>query len=383
MGLLEDYFSDVFSSGLAAGIKSNDAKDMGLIYIPECKAAAGVFTQHALAAPSVHISQSHVRKMLPKVIVVNSGCANACLGDVGDADAKYIVETVSDNLDIKSEEVILAQTGMIGTRLDREVLYKGIRQLVDQVQSGQQNIYDFAEAILTTDTCSKLSVVEYGSKGVVIGVTKGAGMIAPNMATTLSFFITNANICSESLQKHLESAIDKTYNKASVDTDTSTNDMAIIVSTCTEDVDMATFDDSLTNCCFDLMTQLLLDAEGAQKMIIASVEGAESDEAANMMARAIVTSPLIKTMVAGEMLNWGRILMALGKINVKLDLSKITLNIQGQPVFQDGLEVEAVEPDFSDDIIEIHADLDLGVSKAVSYGCDMHESYVTINKDKS
>lgn len=381
--LIAQYFPDFACAGIAAGIKDNGKHDLGLLYLNDCQAAAAVFTQHTLPAPSVLISKQHINTCIPKAVIVNSGCANACLGDLGMADAQHMIATVAAHLGIEKESVLIAQTGMIGSRLDRKTVDAGLAEICAAVHNKAQDWTGFARSILTTDLSEKLSAQKFGKTGIVMGVTKGAGMIAPNMATTLSFLVTNMQIQSDLLQQCLQKAINNTYNKCSVDTDTSTNDMVVILSSGTEKADRADFEAALTACCYDLMSQLLKDAEGAKKMIVARVYSAASERAANKMARSVVDSPLVKSMVAGEMLNWGRLLMAIGKVDEPLNLENISLYIQDVCILEKGQEIAASTADFSADTLYIDIHVGMGEASGVAYGCDMHEAYATINKDKS
>ncbi len=391
-GLAKQKLKDVlFCQGLASGIKKNAKNDLALLLLPTCYAAAGLFTKNKFKAPSVVLSQAHLKEAVPKAILINSGCANAGMGEQGLDDAKEMIKHTAKGLGLLEEEVLLAQTGIIGTKMPMEQVSLGIQELVKSIRD--KNILDWescAQAMMTTDTTSKISSVSVGQDGLILGMTKGSGMIAPNMATTLSVLVTSIKLDSKGLQVALKEAMDQSYNRASVDTDTSTNDMVLLLSTGQVQLENQNhFNEALKGICFDLMKQLLLDAEGAEKMIVAHIKGAESQQVARCMAKAMIDSPLIKTMIAGKSPNWGRILMVLGKIagelDSPLDTTRLWVAMNDTCLFQDGKGMLSPQDtlDFSKDTVSVVVDLKAGHFESKAYGCDMHEAYVTINKDKN
>ena len=385
---LFDEISHLQCLGLHSGIKSNKNLDIGLIYLPTCSAAAGVFTQHSCPAHCVNISKNHLIQATPKAILVNSGCANAATHKPGLDDAMKMIDELANALDIKPSEILLAQTGVIGQRVHLNVcpVLKTIQDLA--ASTGVCQPETFAKSILTTDTKIKYAKKCFGNGAVIAGVSKGSGMISPNMATTLSFLITNVALDSSQLQKSLKKSVDRSFNVSSVDTDTSTNDMILILSTGEVVLDdPKVFEQQLSSVCLDLVKQLLLDAEGATQMIHAAIEGAKDDAQAQIMANAIVKSPLIKTMVAGKSFNWGRIVMAIGKEpGLNIDPHSLSIWINRDQIVDKGIinnHIKHISFDLPEKVCVIRVDLNMGYGFADAYGCDMQEDYVKINKEKS
>ena len=380
----------VFGSGVHCGLKAKN-KDLALIYVPQASASAGVFTKNAFpAAPVVHTKEAMTRATI-KAIVANSGNANACTGSRGKEDVKKTAEQTAKWLSLGPDEIAIASTGIIGKPLDIESLLSGLEELCrDPKESAGR---DAAEAILTTDTCVKEVWRECEIEGktiAVAGMTKGSGMIAPNMATTLSFATTNVAIEPTRLQSMLRNAIDTTLNMTSVDSDTSTSDMALLIATGEHELDWANPETvkayaALLESAFEgLALKLVRDGEGATKVIELAVTGAKSVREARLIARSVINSPLVKTAMYGQDPNWGRILMAAGKTEgVEIDPEKVSLHLGKHCIVEDGqptnISRDKIRPSLAGETVHMHLELNLGESAAKAWGCDLTHAYVDIN----
>ena len=385
----------VFASGIPAGIKKSGAKDLAYIFIPSCYASAGVFTQNHFAAPSVHYSRSVLANGTIKAVIINSGNANAATGIEGAEDVITTARTAAQLLNITSEEVAVASTGVIGKRLPMDRIISGLNALLSHPL--QRNGQAAAEGIMTTDKFPKTTFCEkaVGNLSISIaGITKGCGMIAPNMATNLSFLVTDARIEQNSLQRILRESVDQTFNMTSVDTDTSTNDMLLLFSTGEKHInqnsagELSQFQAALTEACEKLAVQLVRDGEGATKVIEVRVLGADSLRDARTIAKDIANSPLVKTAIYGEDPNWGRVIMAVGKNpGNKLDLSKFELFFGDTQIMTKGsplpIDREIVRPELQSDHVIITVKLNIGSASATAWGCDLTHGYVDINTQYS
>jgi glutamate N-acetyltransferase/amino-acid N-acetyltransferase len=373
-----------------AGIKQNQQLDLGIIFSKQKCVASGVFTTNFIQASPVILTKKHIEGKTAQAIVVNSGCANACTGKAGLSDALIMVNTVAYKFNISINNVLVASTGVIGVRLPIDKIKNGITRLKVSKRYGK----DFAQAIMTTDTFIKqiaLSVNYDDFKFNLAGVVKGAGMVHPNMATMLGFITTDANIESEFLQKSLIRAVNSTFNMITVDGDTSTNDMVIILANgmaqnkIINNSNGRIFQQALNYLCQYLAESLARDGEGATKLIEVSVEGAISLSDARIAARTIAGSPLVKTAIYGNDPNWGRIAAALGRSGARLKETKLDIYLNNYNVFKQGYpqlfnsnELSQNIKNIKDKII-IRINLNLGKYKAKAWGCDLSEEYVTIN----
>jgi len=329
-----------------------------------------------------------------RAVVVNSGNANACTGPDGLADARSMVGLTAAALSAARTEVLVASTGVIGHRLPMDKIEPGIAQLVPSLEAG--GFEAFADGILTTDRARKVArrTVRAGSEKVtLIGCTKGAGMIAPNMATTLSFVLTDAVISPTELDDALRAATAVTYNAIVVDGDTSTNDMILVMASgatggrSLRGTAARAFQGALTELLDDLARQLMRGGEGVHHVVTVRVRGARSETAARQIARSIAISPLVKTAIAGGDPNWGRILCAAGYAGPAFDPARVALHIGDVPVVKGGQGVGGAATEKRAAAVmsrpEYELVLDLGQGRAESryLACDLSHEYVSINAD--
>jgi glutamate N-acetyltransferase/amino-acid N-acetyltransferase len=383
---------------LAATVRSGLKKageDLAIIYSDRPAVAAAVFTQNLVQAAPVVLSREHLKFKTQRAIVVNSGCANACTGAEGLEDARRTARLVAELVGCDPREVLVSSTGVIGMRLKMDKLEAGIRAAAPALSG--ENGFRVAEAIMTTDTRPKRALrrVKIGGKRVTIaGVAKGAGMIHPNMATLLSFMTTDAAISKKALRSALKSAVDASFNRVSIDGDTSTNDtLAILANGAAgnEQIkemggeDYQRFTRALTEVARDLAIQVARDGEGARKLVTIEVRHAPDDRAAHRIAETVATSPLVKTAIAGADANWGRILAAAGRSGVRFDPEKVEIRIGKLVVARKGRgllfsEERALEI-LKRGEVEILIDLHQGEAQTTAWTCDLTEDYIRINAD--
>jgi len=380
------------SGATYAGLRtySPDKRDLGILYSDKQASVAGVFTTNLVRSHSVTLCERHISSGLAQAIIVNSGVANACVGIQGLKDAEEMASNVSSKFGIPFEDILVCSTGMIGVELPMGLLRGGIANLNLENNLG----HEFARAILTTDKTTKEIAVGFEFEGQTIsigGCAKGSGMIHPNMATMLAFITTDANISSKNLQVALKEIADSTFNMISVDGDTSTNDTVLVLSngaSSTSEInpeidEWRTFLTALHKVCEYLAKSIARDGEGASKLIEVTVDEASNLNDARLVARSISSSSLVKTAVHGNDPNWGRIMMAVGKSGAKVDESSISLFINEVCIMEGGLPVpyfrEALIGEMRSSDVSIRVQLGLGDSKAVAWGCNMSEEYVTFN----
>ncbi|RUM40229.1 MAG: ornithine acetyltransferase [Desulfocapsa sp.] len=385
-----------FSSAVAAGIRYKDRLDLGLIYSDTPAVTAGVFTRNQVKAAPVIIDQKRLKLGRAQAILVNSGSANACTGKEGMDKAFTTSSLLSSRLKIDDEMVLLSSTGVIGEQLNLGAFRNSMDELVRGLS--EDNFKKVANAIMTTDTVPKLvshSVTIGDHEVKFMGMAKGAGMIMPNMATMLSFVITDAQISFPELQDCLRQATARTFNRITIDGDTSTNDMVLVMANGTasnawidEDnpLEKQIFQDNLEAVLKDLALQIVNDGEGASKCITIRVCGARTEKDAELMARTVANSPLVKTAFFGEDANWGRILMAMGRSGVRFDPENIDVAIGDVVLVRDGLAVdEKAEKDatklLKERNIVVCIDLKDGVGCEEMYTCDFSLDYIKINAD--
>ncbi len=385
--------SEVFGSGINCGIK-NLKLDLGYLFIPNCVGSAGVFTKNRFVAPCLTYTKENQKNNVLKALVVNSGNANAATGVQGYENAKKTAEVAATLLNLKPSEVAIASTGIIGKQLPIDKITTGLDSMLKEdtkLQKGEL----FAEAILTTDLTKKEVFLTKSIDGVsvtVAGVTKGSGMIAPNMATMLGFIVTDVSVSSTELQKILTSATEDSFNMVSVDTDTSTNDMVLAFSTGEKKLDLSNKENKnrfvalFLEACQTLAKMIARDGEGATRFIEVTVKNAADRKIAKKMALAIVNSPLVKTAICGADPNWGRVLMAAGKYpELGLVPEKAVLSFAGNEVYAAGkpltIDRQAISNDMNKPEVSITLDLNLGRESAVAWGCDLTHRYIDINVD--
>jgi len=371
-----------------AGIKNKDRLDLGILFSEVSCAAAALFTTNRIKAASVVLCQQRLRSGRAVAVVVNSGCANACTGEQGLADAAEMAKLAAEAIGVSPEDVLVASTGVIGRLLPMERLKDGIGRIVLTRDGG----HELAKAIMTTDTVSKEAAVGIdGGESIIGGVAKGSGMIHPDMATLLCFLTTDARVDVNFLKLALRKAVDISFNMVSIDGDTSPNDTVLIMAnglvgneTISEGSRQAdAFQQALNQLCIHLAKAIARDGEGATKLIEVTVSGAPSVAEARLAARTVVNSPLVKAAVHGSDPNWGRIVVALGRSGVEVVESKVDLHLGEIPVVRGGCPLpydeEEVVRVFDGNEVSIVLNLNLGSATATAWGCDLSEEYVTIN----
>lgn len=403
----------VFAGGIHAGFRKNPERlDMALVEFGENAVAAGAFTTNKFCAAPVTVSRKHLGasgSAPVRAIVINSGNANAATGDKGLAAAEETAELVADTVGCAPEQVLVASTGVIGQLLDTTPFKTGVPALHAKLTgyaadeaARQEGGHAAARGIMTTDTHPKEYAVAYEATGALAGKTitvggmcKGSGMIMPNMATMIAVITTDAAVAPEALHEILLSTVKTTFNKVTVDSDTSTNDTCICVATGAAALgvepiqagtpEAAELKEAIDALCQHLAREIAADGEGASKLVTVTVTGAATDADADLAARAIANSPLVKTAIYGHDCNWGRIAMALGKCGAAFKQEDVDIDIMGMPVCRAGLTVAFDEDEalrrFEAPEITIWADLHAGALETTVWTCDLTHEYVTINGD--
>lgn len=378
------------ASGVASGIKKKGL-DVAVLFSPLAASGAAVFTLNRIQAAPVLLSKKHLRASGGRVraVLLNSGCANACTGESGMRDALLSAECLASHLEVDHTQVVVASTGVIGAALPMTKFLKGISAAVSALNSkgGSQA----ARAIMTTDTKEKTYSVEGRISGKPVrigGMAKGSGMIHPQMATMLSVIATDIQAPPSQLSRMLGRVVEKTFNCLTVDGDTSTNDMVALLANGASGVRLDSrsasyFESGLEEVCAELAKSIARDGEGATKFVEILVRGAEKYEDARRVAKTIAHSPLVKTSLYGEELNWGRILCAVGYSGISFDPEAISLSICGIPLFRDGVPVSATrvraEKAIKRHDLLIEVDLAAGRAAATVWTCDFSHEYVNIN----
>lgn len=395
------------AAGIHAGFRHDPARaDFALLVADEPVSAAGVFTTNRFCAAPVTVSREHLGGASQgygkvRAVAVNSGNANAATGEPGLAVARETCDIVSQVVGCEPTQVLVSSTGVIGQQLDIAPFEAGIPAAFEQCS--REGGASVARAIMTTDTRPKEYAVTYesgvleyvGCTFTVGGCVKGSGMIMPNMATMIALITTDAPVEPETLHRMLAACANETFNKVTVDSDTSTNDTCILLASGAAAPDCEPICEgseayeelayALKVVCESLARAIAADGEGASRLITVNVTGAPSDEDADAAARAVANSPLVKTAVAGHDCNWGRIAMALGKCGVVFDQRDVSIDIMGMPVCRDGLTVPFDEDEalrrFEAPEITIWADLGAGEGEATVWTCDLTHEYIVINGD--
>ena len=369
------------------GIKTPGRWDLGLIFSEVPASWAGVFTQNDFKAAPVLLGLKRLRRrQTARAVLINSGCANACTGEAGLQDAEDLLTSLAELLKLAPEEILPASTGVIGSRLPVEKIKASFTELTQGLSPEKALLV--AQAMMTTDTFPKMVHRRLsGTKGPVtlLGLAKGAGMIAPNMATMLAFLLTDAELPSEALASALKEAVSQSFNRISVDSDTSTNDTVYLLANgLAGQVDRKAFQEALEEVCQELAYLIVKDGEGASKLVRIKVAGARSPEEAFRLAHSVADSPLVKTAFRGEDPNWGRILVALGKLGLGLDPEQVEVWLNGVPLVHRGqgtpYEKEA-QKEMSRPEFELQIHLGLGKAEAEVLTCDLSEEYVRINAE--
>ena len=368
------------TAAVAAGIKANGELDLALICSDTPATAAAVFTQNTFIAPPLVVSRKHLEETNHRVraLIVNSGNANAATGEAGMRAAKECAEAVAAKIGCKTSEVLVSSTGVIGRPFPTGKIRIAVPALVSGLRPG--NIEHLARGIMTTDTVPKIASAEAGDVRIA-GVAKGAGMIHPDMATMLSFIMTDAEITHTELDEVLRYAVHRSFNSISVDGDTSTNDMVVVMANGASGIrpSAGDFRKKLLEVCTSLATAIVRDGEGASKFVELLIEGAPNEEAARTIGRTIAKSPLVKTAIYGADPNWGRIVGAIGNSGVRLDSDRVDIFISGVPISDATLE-QAREK-LKQKEIQIRVVLHSGSGSARIWTCDLTDEYIRINAD--
>jgi glutamate N-acetyltransferase/amino-acid N-acetyltransferase len=381
--------SGFLAGAVRAGIKSKDELDLAILCSEATCKAAGTFTTNQIKSAPVILSQRHMSKGRAQAIVVNAGCANACVGEQGLADAVEMAKLTAEKLDISLDKVLAASTGVIGVPLPMDKIRAGIPKIKPTNEGG----HDFCRAIMTTDTRPKEIAVQVDSKEgkfTVGGVAKGAGMIHPNMATILCFIATDALVSADLLPAALHTAVDGSFNMISIDGDTSPSDCTFLLANglaANEPIDFdngEAFQEALNAVCTHLAKSIARDGEGATKLIEVTVEGAEDEVWARQAARAVASSPLVKAAIHGNDPNWGRIVAALGRSGARVREERLDVYLNDVCVMKQGCpasfsRAEMISALGNTDDVLIRLCLNLGDGRATGWGCDLSEEYVRIN----
>ena len=383
------------AAAVAAGIKKKrDALDLAMIFSDSpSTTAAGVFTTNRVAAAPVVLSRKHLTESRGRcrAIVVNAGNANACTGRPGMHTAEETARTAGNLLGIETSQVVVASTGVIGIALNPDLILHQLPHLKEKLS--QENAGKVANAIMTTDTFPKTCVLRSESKGKVVhiaGVAKGSGMIHPRMATMLSFITTDASMGERMLHNLLAGAVAESFNRVTVDGDTSTNDSAVVLASGLSETAVipgnesrAWFSEGLTLLCQTLARMIARDGEGASKLVTVEVVGARTPLDADRVARAIGNSPLVKTALAGSDPNWGRIICAAGYSGAKFDPNKIDVSVNNMPLCRKGVDAgfdeAAAHAELDRKEVLLHVDLHAGRATARVWTCDFTRAYIDIN----
>jgi glutamate N-acetyltransferase/amino-acid N-acetyltransferase len=382
------------TSAVAAGIRYADRLDLGLIYSDTPAVTAGVFTTNQVKAAPVLIDIERLKQGRAQAILVNSGCANACTGETGMENARQTSLLVAQALNIQDVMVQLSSTGVIGEQLNVAAIEKNIEQLAAGLSP--DNFELVAQAIMTTDTVPKTvyrSLMLGGTEVRMAGMAKGAGMIMPNMATMLAFVLTDAQISFPELHASLVSSVDKTFNRITIDGDTSTNDMVLLMANgqagnpwIDEDAhqDRQLFQDALEDLLKELALKIVADGEGATKTITVRVCGARENEEAERLARTIANSSLVKTAFFGEDANWGRIIAAMGRSGVRFNPDRVDIAFGDVLIVKNGQSLGKEAENAATRILKernfaVCVDLKDGTGCEEIYTCDFSMDYVKIN----
>ncbi len=386
------------AAGTTAGIKESGKKDLALIWSEEPAVASVALTQNQFRAAPVELCAGFAEKTHHRGLIINSGNANACTGEAGAANALEMCEIIAREMNVETEEVFVASTGVIGQPLPMEIIRKGLHEIPKHLSREGGN--EAAEAIMTTDLTSKQFAVYFELGGEIVtiaGMAKGSGMIHPNMATMIAVLTTDVNITKEMLDKAFLASVNTSYNMISVDGDTSTNDSAFIFANGkannslieTNDEAYIKFKRALDMVNQTLAKMIARDGEGATKLIEVRVEHARSMADAQSVAKSVVTSSLVKTAIFGEDANWGRIICAIGNAEAEFEPEKVQIYIaykdQHVQIVENGSGATFDESKLNEilkqDTITILIDLMNGGSVATAWGCDLSYDYVKINAD--
>jgi glutamate N-acetyltransferase / amino-acid N-acetyltransferase len=382
-------------SAVEAAIKKPGRKDLALIFSEAPATACAVFTTNAVKAAPVLLSMQHIKRGTAEAVVINSGNANACTGEQGMIVARETAHMIAEGLGIPDEVVQISSTGVIGVPMPMKRIRDSIPSLIEGLSFG--TLDDVAEAIMTTDTFPKMEAREAQANGVsyaVAGIAKGSGMIMPNMATMLSFIISDAAVEPAFLEKAFRKAVDISFNSITVDGDTSTNDTCLIMTNGMAGNQLIqagtpeanTFEILLCDVLLSLAKQIARDGEGATKFVEVRVSGARNDGDAKLAAQAIANSNLVKTAFYGQDANWGRIFAAVGYSGAKIDQTCLSLCFDDVCMARNGIFAGGNAEQRGSEVLRkneftVSVDLGLGNGCATIYTSDLSHGYVSINAD--
>ena len=384
------------TAGIFCGIKTNKQKDLALIFSEEPSVAAGLFTSNQVVSPTITWCREILKSSKRfRAIVVNSGNANACTGPKGMEDCKSLASKLSQKLSVEPKEILIASTGIIGVPLPINKIVKALPALSSKLSP--IGWVSSAEAIMTTDLTPKFKSLSFyiGKDKITMGgIAKGSGMIHPNMATMLAFIATDAAIDKKTLSRALREANNKTFNQITVDGDTSTNDMAILLANGKAENKSIRggssaydkFVEKLTEICLYLAHKIVLDGEGATKFVTIRIQGAKAKTHAHRIAKSVATSSLVKTALFGQDPNWGRIIAAVGYAGVSFNPDKVQISLNGSVLFNNGVPANGalqstLRKKMKSKNISIVIDLKSGIHSGEVYTCDLSYDYVRINAE--
>jgi len=380
------------AAAAAAGLKKNGELDLGLIVGDKPVAAAGVFTMNKVRAAPVILTERRIAGGRALAVLANAGCANACTGARGMEDAEETTRLVADELNGRPEEILVASTGVIGALLPMDKIRKALPGLVSSL--GPDGISDFARAVMTTDSFPKISRFDGDIQGTpyrIVGVAKGAGMIMPNMATMLGFVLTDLAVLPEILKQTVGRAADGTFNRITVDGDTSTNDTLLALASGAAGngepsrEDLSLIEEGLFRVMDELAVMMVRDGEGASLVIHVRVRGAATAEDAHRAARTVANSSLVKTAFCGRDANWGRILAALGRSGVAMREEAVDIQIEGVLIVRNGLSLGPEAEKEASSVMRKSKEIDLiihlgqGDFEDRVVTCDLTKEYIDIN----
>ena len=387
------HIPDGFKFGSAAcGIKS-EGNDLGLIVANANCTSAGVYTTNLVRASCIDQNAAKTPTASLRSIVVNSGNANACTGELGEQNSRQMASSVASAIGCNAEQVLVLSTGVIGQQLPMENINSGIMSAAHGLNNTPEDIDGLAHAFMTTDKFLKVvsSKSDIGGNSTsILGIAKGAGMIGPNMATMLSVILTDATLSPDQAQRFLKSAVDESFNRISVDGHTSTNDAVLLLAsgtgTAIEGSKAMQLQDQITSQCIDLAKMIPTDGEGASHLIEIRVTGTDRDEQADRIARVVAASNLVKTAISGCDPNWGRIVSAVGYAGVQINPRNISLSLCDTPIYESGSPSIFDESNVSQAMVDqkeipIHINVGDGEGKSVHWTSDLTTDYVKLNAD--
>jgi len=372
----------IYTLGKSAGIKESKKKDFAILYSEKQCNTSAVYTKNHVKGAPLYITKEHLKNGNAQAIVAISGCSNVCTGKKGIEDAKEITKLVAAELGLKKEDILIAQTGIIGELTPMQKIKKAVKGIKKELNKRSK---DAAESILTTDLSTKEVAVKIDN--ITIGaMAKGSGMIHPDMATMLCFIFTDADFPPHQLKEMLKKAVDNSFNMVSVDMDTSTSDMVTIMANgLAGKVSENKFQAALDHICKELAKKIAVDGEGATKLVEVDVKNAQTEKDAKSLAKSVITSNLVKTAIFGNDPNWGRIMAAIGCSGVKFTENKVDIFFNNKQIAKNGVAVkfnpEEISKLMKTDKLIITINLNHGKSNGMAWGCDLTYDYVKLNAD--